>query len=361
MRSLAVDLFLPLEGFSLEVSFTTRHRVTGIFGPSGSGKTSLIEAIAGLRRGARGRIVLDDQVWLDSERRIHRRTEHRRLGYVPQEGLLFPHLSVRRNLLAGARAVAGDGSAFRGIVELLEIGHLLERRPALLSGGERQRVALGRALCADPHLLLLDEPLSSLDLPLRRRLLPFLRRLRQELAVPMLLVSHDPREVQALCDHVLLLEAGRLRTAGDPAAVLADPGLVGPDGFENIIPARLLEHAEGTSRVALAVGPELVVPRSRAAVGQELLVGIPAREILLARPRPTGLSAQNILPARVVSVSAGDAVRLAVLSLGREPGAPRLRAEVTARACHDLELAPDGEVFVVLKAAGCQLYESRPP
>jgi molybdate transport system ATP-binding protein len=196
-----IDIQLPLASFTLAVETTLREQVTAIVGRSGSGKTSLLESIAGLRPRARGRIVIDgdDISALPPERR--------RIGYVPQDLALFPHLDVRDNLLFGGAAHFDD------VVEMLELAPLLDRAPALLSGGERQRVALGRALMTAPRLLLLDEPLASLDHPLRDRILVFLRRVR-DLGIPMLYVTHQPDEAAAIATWSLLLDEGRIAAAG---------------------------------------------------------------------------------------------------------------------------------------------------
>jgi molybdate transport system ATP-binding protein len=218
------EIRLPLTGFTLELDVTIRGRVTALFGASGAGKTSLLDLIAGLRRPERARVQLGERVLTDT--RTHRFVppEKRRVGYVPQEGALFPHLRVRENLLYGCRrGRAGHEvgrqhrSAFEPLVEVLELGRLLSRGIGQLSGGERQRVALGRALLASPELLLLDEPLASLDPDLKGRILPYLLRVRDEFGVPMLYVSHSPEEVVALCDEVLLMERGRVLRQGTPA------------------------------------------------------------------------------------------------------------------------------------------------
>jgi molybdate transport system ATP-binding protein len=221
---LAVRVTVPLAQFPLAVDFTAKRRVTGIFGPSGAGKTSLLHCIAGLKRKARGRIALDGEVWLDSERGIYVPPERRAVGYVPQDGLLFPHRNVRGNLLAGSARARHNGwnvaETLDTVCDLLEIGHLLDREVATLSGGEHQRVALGRAICSGPRLLLLDEPLASLDQPLQQRVLPFLQRVRDELALPMLLVTHNAAEVQALCEEMLVLRDGVLVAHGAVEEVL---------------------------------------------------------------------------------------------------------------------------------------------
>lgn len=366
---------LPLDRFALEVEATTRARCTAVFGPSGSGKTSLLESVAGLRP-ASGRIRLGDQVWLDSARRVRLPPERRRVGYVPQDGLLFPHRTVRGNLLAGAGRASSPGgggrvvppSASLGTVcELLELTPLLERRVGALSGGERQRVALGRALCSAPRLLLLDEPLASLDLPLRRRVLPFLARVREELAVPMLLVSHDPRTVQALADELIVLHEGRVIARGAPREVLTDPAvfpLAEEGGYETVLPATLEATAPGASVVRLGErgrGPRLVVPRFDGAAGEALLIGIPARETILATTEPAGLSARNVLPGAIESVrplAADGGLVLVTVALDADPGdaLPPLATEVTTDAAAELGLEAGRRVFVILKTAGCVVY-----
>lgn len=210
---------LPLAYFTLEADATLDGRVTAIFGASGAGKTALLEVIAGLRRPAAGRVCVDGAVLTDVATRTSVPANRRAIGYVPQEGALFPHLSVRKNLLYGhdPRRSHPSGLTFEHVTAVLELAPLVDRAIGTLSGGEKQRVALGRALLAAPRLLLLDEPLAGLDAPLRERLLPYLARVRDEFAIPMLYVTHSPDEVMALCDAVLVLAGGRVTARGRPA------------------------------------------------------------------------------------------------------------------------------------------------
>jgi molybdate transport system ATP-binding protein len=212
------NLRLSFSSFSLELDVTLDAGVTAIFGPSGSGKTSLLEVIAGLRRPSAGIITLGGTVLTDSSTHRFVAPEHRAVGYVPQDGSLFPHLSVRKNLRYGLDETRArpPGLSFEHIVDVLEIHSLLERSIGTLSGGEKQRVALGRALLAAPKLLLLDEPLASLDTALKERLLPYLVRIREEFTIPMLYVTHSPDEVVALCEHCLVLSAGKIMRQGHP-------------------------------------------------------------------------------------------------------------------------------------------------
>jgi molybdate transport system ATP-binding protein len=213
------NLRLPLAHFTLEIDATLSSPVTAIFGPSGSGKTSLLELIAGLRRPASGSIELAGTVLTDHPTHGFVAPQHRSVGYVPQDGALFPHLSVRKNLLYGfdTTHTRPVGLSLEHIVEVLEIFPLLDRAIATLSGGEKQRVALGRALLAAPKLLLLDEPLASLDAALKERLLPYLLRIRDEFTIPMIYVTHSPDEVVALCDEALILRTGKIEKRGRPA------------------------------------------------------------------------------------------------------------------------------------------------
>jgi molybdate transport system ATP-binding protein len=213
---LIVEAQKQLGEFSLDVSFSSESGATALFGPSGAGKTTVINMIAGLLKPDRGRIVLDDEVLFDDAARIDVPVWRRRIGYVFQEGRLFPHLSVKHNLDYGRWMGGGaiDPAAFNRVIEMLNIGHLLDRRPGKLSGGERQRVAVGRALLMQPRLLLLDEPLASLDAARKQDILPYLERLRDEARVPIIYVSHNATEVKRIVSRVVQLDSGRVIATG---------------------------------------------------------------------------------------------------------------------------------------------------
>ncbi len=213
---LRVDVEKQLGEFTLSARFESQGRVTGLFGASGAGKTSLVNMIAGLLRPDRGTISLDGEVLDDTAKRFHLPAWQRRIGYVFQDARLFPHLDVAQNLDYGRRMnrLADDPAQCARVTELLDIGHLLDRRPGKLSGGERQRIALGRALLAKPRLLLLDEPLGALDEGRRAEILPYLVRLRDEARIPMVYVSHDPAELRQLATQIVLLKDGRVTSFG---------------------------------------------------------------------------------------------------------------------------------------------------
>ncbi|HEY7843977.1 MAG TPA: molybdenum ABC transporter ATP-binding protein [Bradyrhizobium sp.] len=213
---LRVDVKKQLGEFVLEASFESEGRVTGLFGASGAGKTSLVNMIAGLLRPDRGMIAIDGEIVDDTSNGIHVPAWRRRIGYVFQDARLFPHLDVRQNLDYGRRmnGLTEDAEQRKRVTDLLDIGHLLDRRPGKLSGGERQRVALGRALLAKPRLLLLDEPLGALDESRRAEILPYLVRLRDEARIPMVYVSHDAAEMRQLATQIVLLQRGRVSSFG---------------------------------------------------------------------------------------------------------------------------------------------------
>ena len=215
MRLVLSEVKLPLAHFTLEVTAELSHQVTGIFGPSGAGKTSLLEMVAGLRAPRSGLIALNDVTFDDKAAGIHVPVRHRRVGYVPQENALFPHMSVMGNIRYGVR----DAEIGR-VLDVLELGHLLSRGVTALSGGEQKRVALARALVTSPDLLLLDEPLAGLDRQLHVRILAFLQRIRDDLHVPMLYVTHDPSELGAIAEETVVLDRGQVIAVGPTSEVI---------------------------------------------------------------------------------------------------------------------------------------------
>src|SRR6185437_15699559 len=216
VRVIELDITLTQGTFTLQAAVSLDAPAAALFGPSGAGKTTILDTVAGLRTPARGRVAVDGRVLYSSRDRVNVPPHHRRIGYVPQDVALFPHMNVRRNLLFGRHADVSP--EFDRVIRMLEIDGLVDRRVTDLSGGERQRVALGRALMSGPSLLLLDEPLAAVDVPLRRRILPYLERVRDELHLPIVYVSHDPEEVAELANVVVRIDAGRVIATEDAAA-----------------------------------------------------------------------------------------------------------------------------------------------
>jgi molybdate transport system ATP-binding protein len=352
MSAIEVDIEHRLGAFELDIHFRSERGLTALFGRSGAGKTSVVNAIAGLVRPERGRIVVDGSVLLDTARGIRAPAHRRRVGYVFQEDRLFPHLTVRRNLLFGRWFTPGSTPAARldDVVDLLGIGALLDRRPGRLSGGEKQRVAIGRALLANPRLLLMDEPLASLDARRKDEILPYIERLRDQASVPIVYVSHAVAEVTRLANTIVLISDGRVRAVGPLQEVIGRAELYPMAGrFEAgaVLAVRVAAHDArwGLTELAGAFG-KLTVPRLTAPVGAALRVRIRARDVILAASPPTGISALNVLAGRVEAVVPIEEAALEVqLRLGDE----RLLARVTRRSGAALGLVPGREVFAVIK------------
>jgi len=362
-HEIQAKLSLPLDRFNMSVDIKLRRHVTGIFGISGSGKTSLLETIAGLRHGAQGVLRLGDHVWQDSPRKTFVPPERRNIGYVPQDGLLFPHRKACANLALGQRRARRQGQDVETLQEeviaLLELDALLERRVDTLSGGERQRVALGRALCSGPRLLLLDEPLAALDHGMRRRLLPFLRTIRQSFDIPMLLVSHDPIEVQALCDDLVVLRDGQVIAQGEPRVTLMQASRDAAEFahlIENVLPCRFDRHEGDATLVSIGIdgdGPLLTMPRVSDADAQLQMVAVRSQDIIISVPRPNGLSARNVVPAMVRRIAASGKKFLAFCAV--DGCAVELAVEVTAASLQELDLKPETPVFLIIKASALEL------
>jgi molybdate transport system ATP-binding protein len=354
---LEIDAEQQLGGFRLDIHVRAPSSgVIALFGRSGSGKTSLVNMLAGLTRPTRGRIAVDDTVLFDSSGGTSVPPERRRLGYVFQEDRLFPHLSVRSNLLYGhRRAPARDRTTtIAEVVDLLGIGHLLDRRPARLSGGEKQRVAIGRALLAHPRLLLMDEPLASLDTARKEEILPFIERLRDRLRLPVVYVTHDLGEIIRLADTVVLMSEGSVAAVGTVDDILGRADLRGLTGRHEagaLLRASVESHDERFGLTHLAFeGGYLRTSRLDLPVGANVRVNIRARDVSIALNAPTDISILNVLAARVVEIVAnGDTNTDLKLALGNA-GHAAIWARLTARSVHDLQLEVGRSVFALIKA-----------
>ncbi|MCU4653236.1 molybdenum ABC transporter ATP-binding protein [Roseibacterium sp. SDUM158016] len=347
---LQVSVRHAFEGFTLDASFEAPPGVTVLFGRSGSGKTTIVNAVAGLLMPDEGRIAAGDWVLLDTAKGVRLPPHRRRLGYIFQEGRLFPHLTVAQNLAYGARFAPKDAPREdRGrIVDLLGIGALLDRRPGALSGGEKARVAIGRALLSAPKLILADEPLASLDEARKAEILPYFERLRDEVAVPILYVSHSASEVARLATTVVALEAGRVTGQGPAAEVLGDPGVL-PAGAREagaLLTARVVRHHEDGLTELDAGGAPLFLPRVGQAPGASLRLRIAAHDVIVSRGRPEGLSALNILAGHVQEIRPGGGPGVIVAI---DTPAGRVLARITRRSAEALGLAPGAAVHAVVK------------
>lgn len=348
-----VDAAFALGAFKLDVSFCNHSGITALFGRSGSGKSITIGLIAGLARPHRGRIVLHNRVLVDTHSGIFVPRHRRRVGLVFQDAQLFPHFSVKQNLLFGRWFAPKDepAVAFESVIDTLGIGHLLKRRPPRLSGGERQRVAIGRALLSAPELLLMDEPLAALDSDRKLEILPLIERLRDEFRIPIVYVSHAIEEVARLASHVVVLEHGRVSATGPVDEVF---GQVGFSAVENrfarssVVIGRLagvdahygltkIDHPAGTIWLTGQAGP----------LGRQVRVVVRATDVALSTARPKNLSVRTVLAGTVLRVETDDGPNAAVvIDLG---GQGQLVALVTRKAIDLLGLYIGDRVFALVK------------
>ncbi|MCL2523697.1 MAG: molybdenum ABC transporter ATP-binding protein [Betaproteobacteria bacterium] len=351
MPDIAAAFKLDWPGFTLDVDLNLPDRgVTALFGPSGSGKTTLLRCIAGLERPVHGRLLFKGQVWQDAATWLP--AYRRPLGYVFQEASLFPHLSVLGNLRYGMkRNPAAQARGLDQAIELLGIGHLLERQPATLSGGERQRVGIARALAVGPEVLLMDEPLAALDLQRKREILPYLDRLHDELEIPLFYVSHAPDEVARLADHLVALDNGRVAASGPLAETLARidlPIRLGEDiGVVLEATVGVIDSEWHLARADFAGGSLWTRDRGLPA-GRRVRLRVLARDVSLAVAEPGPSSIQNCLAGRVDSL--GDDEHPGTLLVRVAVGESRLIARLTRRSAARLGIAPGLPVHVQVKS-----------
>lgn len=367
--------YLDDGGFVLDAEFVLETGITVLFGPSGAGKTTILDSLAGLVSPDSGRITIGEQVLFDSERRVNVATPKRGLGYLFQDLALFPHMTVRQNVEYGThrleRSVRGQRSA--AALEAFRISHLAERRPGDISGGERQRVALARALVTNPGYLLLDEPLSALDVATKSKIVSDLRTWNRDHRIPVLFVTHDREEVYALAERVLVIERGKLVADGRPQEVFEAPrreSIAQLAGFENVFGALVVSTntEQGTMRCRLlppidnaataletvfsnSAGVEVEVPLTGATEGARLRVAVRAGDILIANEAPRGLSARNVLRARIVHLERRDGVVLVRTKCGAEgeQAGVGFEVHVTPGAVGSLGLRQGSAVWLVIK------------
>ncbi len=349
-----VDVRLRRGRFDLQVAFRTEARSVALFGRSGAGKSTLIALLAGLVAPDAGHVRIDGESLVDVARGVFVPPHRRRLGLVFQDSLLFPHMSVRQNLLYGRRSAPGraQDAQFDAVVGMLGIEGLVTRRPGGLSGGERQRVAIGRALLSDPRLLLLDEPLASLDFERKQEIMPYIARLRDESGLPLVYVTHAADEVARIAEHVVVLQDGRVVAAGDPGEVLA-PARVRDAGGRfaavSIIDAEILGYDEryGLTSLGHPAG-NLSVPGRLGAVGARHRLLVRATDVALAVQRPRDVSFRTVMRGVItdIEVDEGPVARVEIALKGHG----RLVSLVTRKSVDELAIDRGDELFAMVKA-----------
>lgn len=347
-----VSFKYQIAGATFDIDFEAPgDGVAALFGRSGSGKSTIVEAIAGGLRPDAGRIVINGVAYLDTDAGISLPIEQRRVGYVFQNSRLFPHLSVRSNLLFGFKRAKGQRFVEADhAIALLGLEDLLERRPHRLSGGERQRVAIGRAILSQPSLLLMDEPLSSLDPPRKAELLPYIERLRDDLKLPILYISHDFNEVMRLSDYLVVVDRGRVARHGPLLELASEPDLsplIGRYEAGSVIACSIVGHDDPSKLTTLAFGPHTIsVPKIEVEPGTEVRVRLRARDVALALTEPTDTSIANRLPGRVIEMVARDGP---YMDVGVDIGGTVVRSLITQASATRLGLEPGMEVWALIR------------
>lgn len=351
---LSLDVQLQRGTFDLDASFSLDKPVTGLFGSSGSGKSTLLNLVAGMAHPDKGWLKLGDQHLFHSSKKINLAPNQRKIGVVFQDSQLFPHLSVTQNLLYGYKRTLSKQRRFakNEIIDLLEIDHLLKKRPVQLSGGEKQRVGLGRALLASPRFLLLDEPLASLDQGLKGQILPFLKRVKDELDLPMVYISHSMEEILYLTDNLVVINKGRILGAGHFHDVIKSDSVKGVAqtmGLENIITVTIKGHdIESGHTVTEINNTVLLLPLTHYyAIGDSCYISIRSSEIAIAKCHIAHISIQNQIPGTIISCiknASGVAVHLDIGT------GTVLIVDITLKAFSELSLQPGEEIYCLIKA-----------
>jgi molybdate transport system ATP-binding protein len=351
MTQLSLNIDLERDAFRLALDSTIDLApITALFGPSGAGKTTMLRVIAGLERGARGKLILGESIWQDSETGTFLPPNERRIGYVFQDGRLFSHLSAAGNLRFAARLASPNARfSFDDVVTALDLGPLLARKPHALSGGEQQRVAMGRALLRDPELMLMDEPLSAMDAKRKSEIVPYVERVAHEFAVPILYVTHTIEEVSRLATKMILLTDGRIAAIGGVGEILERIDLwphTGPATVGALLLARIEDNHRNMSTLSLA-GQLLRIPEIEGELGSVVRVRVAARDVAIATEEPSGLSIRNVLEAKILKIDLLEPVFAEILL---DVGKQRLRAEITREAAEELKLAEGQTVYALVKS-----------
>ena len=350
--SLSAKFVLDLKDFQLDVDFDIPSQgITALYGPSGAGKSTILRCLCGLERPKQASLKFKERTWHDSSKNIFVPTHQRRIGYVIQEPGLFPHLDVKGNLEYACKRAPEAQFQFDEVVDLLGVSELLNRRTHSLSGGERQRVVIARSLLTSPELLLFDEPLSALDVRSKAQIMPYIEKLNHELKIPAIYISHMPDEVIRLADHVIMIERGKIISAGpiqDMLAQLDEPLWQGKD-VATIINANIVEHdAEFDLWKLKFSGGSLYMPAHDAALDQEIRVRIQADDVSLTLEKPAESSILNIIPAQVIEL-AQDEDALAQMLVKLRAGDDFLLARITRKSAEGLGIEPGKQLFAQVK------------
>lgn len=357
---ISLDITLPRKNFDLVIKEEFNNGIIGIYGPSGSGKTSLLQVIAGLVKPKQGFVNINYRTVFDAERKINASVADRRIGYVFQEGRLFPHLSVEKNLLYGYKKKAGKMISYRDVVRLLNLGQLLKSKPAQLSGGERQRTALGRALLSSPEVVLLDEPFSALDTQLRNQILPFLYKIHQELKIPILVVSHDISDLLKLTDHLFILKEGRCVGHGKYTDLLRKKTLrriIGANVLVNTLEMEI-EDADDSSGI-LTLSHEKMKQELKAAFNRDQVRCLPdsmvklfvrSDDITLSNHYVEEISVGNQVQGVLTEIFNGSYINICIVDVGVP-----LSVEITAESVKRMQLVIGKSVWCLFKSVAVDL------
>ncbi|MCE0495431.1 molybdenum ABC transporter ATP-binding protein [Vibrio salinus] len=343
------------ESFVLDVNLTLPGAgITVLFGHSGSGKTTCLRSMAGLEQFEHSYFSVGDDIWQDSDRRLFVPTYQRPMGYVFQESGLFPHLSVKANLLFGKKRVPSSERRITldAMTELLGIGHLLDRAPHQLSGGEKQRVAIARALLTSPRLLLMDEPLSALDVKRKQEILPYLEKLRSELSIPIIYVTHSVQELARLADHVVVFENGSILVSDTAQTVMSDPRFENVFGSEvgSIFDTTVAEYLDHNITRLDAGGVPILAPRVIGEKGDQYRCRILASDVSVCLDEPHGTSMLNRLPAKIADIRLPDVPNGHEILVLQFVNGLKLLANITVKSHHDLNLHTGMNVWCQIKS-----------
>ena len=343
---LHIDVEKKLGNFCLKVKTDVSGERTGIFGESGSGKSTLVHLVSGLMEPDKGEIILDKEYLFCSRKKINLAAERRRIAIVFQQAMLFPHMSVKSNLLYGYKRCHPENRRIKAeaLIDLLQLQPLLERGVENLSGGEKQRVALGRAVLANPRLLLMDEPLSALDDTLRFQIIPYLRSVSEKFGIPYLFISHSLTEMQLMTDHIMEINNGLSFNETTPEQLARNRMAQSPNGYINLLHLSNPHHEQGLFAYQWGKNSLLVSGGKHAG---ESLFELSSREIILFKKHPEAISARNLLHCTVTEMFESDCRIGIVLSVNGE----KLVAEIVRAAAEELNITPRSTLFAAIKAS----------